>query len=135
MNGRSSDRLARPLEPLRSATERAVSPFPSTSPDSQHNGHDGRGHPVGRHEPARATIPRSASDKYLTFRLGAEEYGTDILKVQEIRSYEVPTRIADAAAYIKGVVNLRGVIVPIVDLRLNLGCEIATYDDFTVVII
>jgi purine-binding chemotaxis protein CheW len=73
--------------------------------------------------------------EFLTFRLGAEEYGIDILKVQEIRSYEPPTRIANAPGFIKGVVNLRGVIVPIVDLRLRLACETAEYNDFTVVIV
>ena len=75
------------------------------------------------------------NSEYLTFRLGAEEYGIDILKVQEIRSYEVPTRIANAPAFIKGVVNLRGVIVPIVDLRLKLDCPTADYNSFTVVIV
>ncbi len=73
--------------------------------------------------------------EYLTFRLGSEEYGIDILKVQEIRSYEPPTKIANAPAYLKGVVNLRGVIVPIVDLRLKLGCDSAEYNGFTVVIV
>merc|ERR1739841_32641 len=63
-----------------------------------------------------------AGREYLTFRLGAEEYGIDILKVQEIRSYEQPTKIANAPAYLKGVVNLRGVIVPIVDLRVKFNC-------------
>ncbi|WP_091722265.1 MULTISPECIES: chemotaxis protein CheW [unclassified Roseateles] len=76
-----------------------------------------------------------ASGEYLTFRLGQEEYGIDILKVQEIRSYEQPTRIANAPDFIKGVVNLRGVIVPIVDLRLKLGCATAEYNSFTVVIV
>lgn len=71
----------------------------------------------------------------LTFRLGEEEYGIDILRVQEIRSYEAPTRIAHAPAFIKGVIDLRGVIVPIVDLRLKLACATAEYTDFTVVII
>lgn len=71
----------------------------------------------------------------LTFRLGEEEYGIDILRVQEIRSYEQPTRIAHAPSYIKGVIDLRGVIVPIVDLRLKLHCEQAEYTPFTVVII
>ena len=71
----------------------------------------------------------------LTFRLGEEEYGIDILRVQEIRSYEVPTRIAHAPSFIKGVIDLRGVIVPIIDLRLKLGCETAEYTPFTVVII
>ncbi len=73
--------------------------------------------------------------EFLTFRLGGEEYGIDILRVQEIRSYEAPTRIANAPAFIKGVVNLRGVIVPIIDLRLKLGCEAAEYDGSTVVIV
>ena len=73
--------------------------------------------------------------EYLTFRLGAEEYGIDILRVQEIRSYEAPTRIANVPEFIKGVVNLRGVIVPIVDLRLKLGCPSAEYDRFTVVVV
>lgn len=77
----------------------------------------------------------SPSSEYLTFRLGAEEYGIDILRVQEIRSYEQPTRIASAPDYIKGVVDLRGRIVPIVDLRLKLACPSADYTPFTVVII
>jgi purine-binding chemotaxis protein CheW len=89
---------------------------------------------VAQHEAALAARLAHAGE-YLTFRLGAEEYGIDILKVQEIRSYEAPTRIANAPAFIKGVVNLRGVIVPIVDLRLKLACESAEYDSFTVVIV
>lgn len=81
--------------------------------------------------PTGAARPR----EYLTFRLGEEEYGIDILKVQEIRGYEQPTRIANAPSFIKGVVNLRGVIVPIVDLRLKFNLGSAEYNDFTVVII
>ena len=73
--------------------------------------------------------------EYLTFRLDQEEYGIDILKVQEIRGYEPPTRIANAPNFIKGVVNLRGTIVPIVDMRLKFHCSKAEYDSFTVVII
>jgi purine-binding chemotaxis protein CheW len=88
---------------------------------------------VARHEAARATA--AAGGEFLTFRLGAEEYGIDILKVQEIRSYEQPTRIANAPAFVKGVVNLRGVIVPIVDLRIKLACETVEYNSFTVVIV
>lgn len=87
--------------------------------------------------PSRAE-GRAASQalaEFLTFRLGKEEYGIDILRVQEIRSYEEPTRIAHAPYYIKGVVNLRGVIVPVVDLRLKLGCDSSAYNDFTVVIV
>ena len=73
--------------------------------------------------------------EYLTFRLDQEEYGIDILKVQEIRGYEPPTRIANAPEFIKGVVNLRGTIVPIVDMRLKFNCSQAEYNSFTVVII
>ena len=73
--------------------------------------------------------------EYLAFCVGAEEYGINILDVQEIRQYEAPTRIANAPAHTLGVVNLRGVIVPIVDLRLKLGCDTAEYNGFTVVIV
>jgi purine-binding chemotaxis protein CheW len=75
------------------------------------------------------------SGQYLTLRLGNEEYAIDILQVQEIRSYEEPTRMVNAPSYIKGVVNLRGVIVPIVDLRMKLNLEKVEYNEFTVVII
>jgi len=75
-----------------------------------------------------------AKGEFLTFRLGGEEYGIDILRVQEIRSYEQPTRIANTPEFLRGVVNLRGVIVPIVDLRLKLGCS-ADFNAFTVVIV
>ena len=97
-------------------------------------------HEAARHAsvgtPPSASASASASGgEFLTFRLGAEEYGIDILRVQEIRSYEAPTRIANAPSFIKGVVNLRGVIVPIIDLRLKLNCESAEYNDFTVVIV
>ncbi len=73
--------------------------------------------------------------EYLTFRLDQEEYGIDILKVQEIRGYERPTRIANAPPFLKGVVNLRGTIVPIIDMRLKFNCPRADYNSFTVVII
>ena len=83
---------------------------------------------------ATAVAAGTALREFLAFKLGAEEYGIDILRVQEIRSYEEPTRIANAPAFIKGVVNLRGVIVPIVDMRLKFNLEQASYDSFTVVI-
>jgi purine-binding chemotaxis protein CheW len=85
--------------------------------------------------PVATATPVAMPQEYLSFRLGHEEYGIDILRVQEIRSYEAPTRIANAPPFIKGVVNLRGVIVPVVDLRLKLACETAEYTDFTVVIV
>ena len=76
-----------------------------------------------------------ASSEYLTFTLGQEEYGIEILKVQEIRGYEAVTCIANAPEFIKGVVNLRGIIVPIVDMRIKFNLPKAEYDQFTVVII
>ena len=82
-----------------------------------------------------ASGPGGELREYLTFRLGQEEYGIDILKVQEIRGYDAVTAIANAPAFIKGVINLRGVIVPIVDLRLKFHVGDARYDAFTVVII
>ena len=74
-------------------------------------------------------------DEFLAFTLGKEEYGIDILKVQEIRGYEAVTRIANAPDFIKGVVNLRGIIVPIVDMRIKFNLGEPIYDQFTVVII
>lgn len=73
--------------------------------------------------------------EYLTFTLGHEEYGLDILKVQEIRGYDTVTHIANAPEFIKGVINLRGVIVPIVDMRIKFKVGEPTYNQFTVVII
>ena len=71
----------------------------------------------------------------LSFRLGGEEYAISILKVQEIRGYDSVTRIANAPEYLKGVVNLRGIIVPIVDMRIKFNVGNPTYDAFTVVIV
>jgi purine-binding chemotaxis protein CheW len=73
--------------------------------------------------------------EYLTFTLASETYGIDILKVQEIRGYDAVTRIANTPEFVKGVINLRGVIVPIVDLRIKFKVGEATYHEFTVVII
>lgn len=75
------------------------------------------------------------ASEYLTFTLGSEEYAIDILKVQEIRGYEAPTLIANAPPFIKGVINLRGIIVPIVDLRVKFNLGNIEYTPFTVVII
>lgn len=82
-----------------------------------------------------ATASSDAAAQYLTFTLGKEEYAVDILKVQEIRGYDSVTAIANAPAFIKGVINLRGVIVPIVDMRIKFNVGEASYDEFTVVII
>ena len=78
---------------------------------------------------------KAKSGEYLTLRLGPEEYAIDIQRVQELRFYEEPTRMVNSPAFIKGVVNLRGVIVPIADLRLKLQIDKVEYTDFTVVII
>ena len=69
------------------------------------------------------TAAQAPAREYLSFRLGAEDYGIDILRVQEIRGYEAPTRMAGAPEFVRGVLNLRGVIVPIVDLRMRFGIE------------
>jgi purine-binding chemotaxis protein CheW len=73
--------------------------------------------------------------EFLAFTLGQEEYGIDIQKVQELRGYDTVTRIANAPMHIKGVINLRGIIVPIVDMRIKFNLEAPSYDQFTVVII
>ncbi len=93
-------------------------------------------------QPASSAVAAAAqaaaaihSSEYLSFTLGKEDYGVEILKVQEIRGYEEPTHIANAPEFIKGVVNLRGIIVPIVDMRIKFNLGEAKYDEFTVVII
>ena len=77
----------------------------------------------------------TSQQELLTFRLGDEQYGIDILKVQEIRRYESVTRIANAPDFVKGVINMRGTIVPILDLRIKFNFADVTYDGFTVVVI
>jgi purine-binding chemotaxis protein CheW len=84
---------------------------------------------------AAAAAAGQGSGEYLTFTLGKEEYGIEILKVQEIRGYETVTRIANSPDFIKGVVNLRGTIVPIIDMRIKFRLCEAQYNEFTVVII
>jgi purine-binding chemotaxis protein CheW len=76
-----------------------------------------------------------AGQEFLAFTLGSEEYGIDILKVQEIRGYEAVTRIANAPDFVKGVINLRGIIIPVVDMRIKFKLGTPVYDQFTVVII
>ena len=77
----------------------------------------------------------TVGQEFLIFTLGNEEYGIDILKVQEIRGYDQVTRIANTPAFIKGVTNLRGVIVPIIDLRVKFSQQSVSYDENTVVIV
>lgn len=71
----------------------------------------------------------------VTFTLGNEEYAIEIQRVQELRSYEAVTRIANAPEYMKGIMNLRGIIVPVIDMRLRFNAGPPRYDDFTVVIV
>jgi len=86
-----------------------------------------------------ATVAKMAGEtvgqEFLIFTLGDEEYGIDILKVQEIRGYDQVTRIANTPAFIKGVTNLRGVIVPIIDLRVKFAQKNVVYNENTVVIV
>ena len=89
--------------------------------------------------PGSSSSPSSSQalhiSEFLAFKLGAEDYGIDILRVQEIRSFERPTHMANAPEHILGVVNLRGVIVPIVDMRIKFKLNPVNYDTFTVVIV
>lgn len=84
---------------------------------------------------AATVVGESTGQEFLVFTLGAEEYGIDILKVQEIRGYDQVTRIANTPAFIKGVTNLRGEIVPIIDLRIKFAQTNIEYHDNTVVIV
>lgn len=80
-------------------------------------------------------VAGDSTREFLTFNLGEEEYAIDILKVQEIRGYDAVTKIANSPEYIKGVINMRGVIVPIIDMRIKFNLGQVEYDQFTVVII
>ena len=91
--------------------------------------------PASHKSPLAVQGGATPAGEFLTFRLGAEEYGIDILRVQEIRSYQAPARIAHAPPFVKGVINLRGAIIPIVDLRMKMNCATAAYDDSTVVVV
>jgi purine-binding chemotaxis protein CheW len=84
-----------------------------------------------------ATDPTASASRLevVSFTLGDEEYGIDIQKVQELRGYDAVTRIANTPDYIKGVVNLRGTIVPIIDMRIKLALGNPTYDQLTVVLV
>ncbi|MGP1718211.1 MAG: chemotaxis protein CheW [Methylophilus sp.] len=90
---------------------------------------------TNNHGAGNAGSIRTAAGEYLTFVLGNEQYGIEILKVQEIRGYDAVTQIANMPPFIKGVINLRGKIVPIVDLRIKFKLGKVEYNEFTVVII
>jgi purine-binding chemotaxis protein CheW len=88
-------------------------------------------------QPSQSNLSKvsTPANEFLTFTLGHEEYGMDIIKVQEIRGYDTVTHIANTPEFIKGVVNLRGIIVPIVDMRIKFNLDHADYNEMTVVII
>jgi len=88
-----------------------------------------------RHDNTRSNRSGSQAAEFLSFRLGSEAYGIDILKVQEIRGYEQPTRLANAPDYLRGVLNLRGVIVPVIDLRVKFGMADVPFNTHTVTIV
>jgi purine-binding chemotaxis protein CheW len=94
---------------------------------------DYAGEPRRVRQPTRPLDP--VATEFLTFTLGHEEYGIEILKVREIKSYDAVTRIANAPAFIKGVINLRGSIVPVVDLRIKFRLNEVVYNEFTVMIV
>ena len=77
----------------------------------------------------------AVTSQFLTFLLGVEQYGVEILKVQEIRGYSAVTPIPNTPGYIKGVINLRGTVVPVVDLRAKFSMESTEYNKFTVIIV
>ena len=77
----------------------------------------------------------SAENQFLTFKVADEEYGVDVLRVQEIIRYREPTKMPNAPDIVKGVINFRGEVIPMVDLRKKFNLELIDYDDFTVVII
>jgi purine-binding chemotaxis protein CheW len=77
----------------------------------------------------------AAVNQYLTFRLGQEEYGIELLKVQEIKGYSAITPIPNTPPHIKGVMNLRGAVIPVVDLRVRFGMESIEYTQFNVIIV
>ena len=78
---------------------------------------------------------QSGAAQYLTFALGKEEYAVEILRVQEIKGWSAVTPIPNSPAYVKGVMNLRGTVVPILDLRIKLGLDAPAYDRFTVIVV
>ncbi|MRX09019.1 chemotaxis protein CheW [Pseudoduganella sp. FT25W] len=81
------------------------------------------------------TTLSTTTEEFLTFTLGSEQYGLSLTSIQELRSYERVTQLLNLPDYVKGVINLRGVIVPVVDLRIKLGTGTPIYDQFTSVIV
>ena len=90
---------------------------------------------VGITDSAKSIDVLSQDGQFLTFQLGDELYGVDILRVQEIKGYTTVTKIPNTPEYIKGVLNLRGTIVPIVELRTTFGMPTIDYTMFTVIVV
>lgn len=82
-----------------------------------------------------STASATDAEQYLTFRLNELDYGISIIKVQEIRGWTKVTPLPNSPAYIRGVLNLRGIVVPVIDLRLRFGLPEAAYDAFTVIVV
>ena len=93
------------------------------------------GNRMGRAKPAGSEEPTAGVEQYLTFQLAGEEYGVDILRVQEIKGWEKATRIPHAPHYVLGVINLRGAVVPIIELRRRFAVESVDFGPTTVVIV
>jgi purine-binding chemotaxis protein CheW len=89
---------------------------------------------IAQYEAARSFLA-NASGEYLTFRMGADTYGVDIVKVQEIRDYTLPARADNANDFLLGTINLRGTPVPVIDLRLRLGCKVAKFGRSTAIVV
>jgi purine-binding chemotaxis protein CheW len=85
--------------------------------------------------PAAHETATPDTEQYLTFQLAEQEYGIDILRVQEIKGWDKPTRIPHSPSHVLGVINLRGAVVPVIDLRMRFGLEPSTYGPTTVVIV
>ena len=83
----------------------------------------------------KQTAEAVSAGQYLTFALGSEEYGIELLKVQEIKGYSAVTPIPSTPPHIKGVMNLRGAVIPVVDLRVRFGMETIEYTQFNVIIV
>jgi purine-binding chemotaxis protein CheW len=83
----------------------------------------------------KSELDEDAANQYLTFLLAGEEYGVDILKVQEIRGWEQPTMLPNTVDYVLGVINLRGTVVPIIDLRRRFSMEKSQFGQTTVVVV
>lgn len=108
---------------------------PLPNPPLQPQGREQKQNETTRTDMNHESTAIESADEYLTFALGEEEYGVEILKVQEIRGYDTVTRLPDAPDYIKGVINLRGTIVPVIDMRLKFRLAKAEYNALTVMIV